>query len=285
MSSVALPPNLKLFDPKIVEPEIKPEFTLDDFRYPILNVPTHTDVKKFCNPGEVVTQIALEKTIFEVALRRDIILDAVRYTRHKRRQPKKTKRMSEIRGSNKKPRPQKGTGQSQVGHRRNSSWVGGQKAHGPVIRDYSISMNKKQRALAMMMALAAKFREGNLHIYDVLSPPTHRTKELVALLEGHGVAEKPTLFVDIELDENFARAVGNLPKAESCRLNQLNTYEVLKKAKLAMSAKCFSALQEQCLRQYLHRGKRGALNYDMEKYLEIVQQGRDMLAAAAQQEA
>lgn len=170
LSSVALPQNLKLFDPKVIEPEVKPAVSIEDYAFPILNVPTHTEVKSFCSPGELKEPAPLEKTIFEVALRRDIILDAIRYTRNKRRQPKKTKRMSEIRGSNKKPRPQKGTGRSQVGHRRNSAWRGGQKAHGPVIRDYSISLNKKFRALAMMMALAAKHREGNLHIFDALAP-------------------------------------------------------------------------------------------------------------------
>jgi large subunit ribosomal protein L4 len=77
--------------------------------------------------------------------------------------------MSEIRGSNKKPIPQKGGGNSQVGHKRNSSWRGGQKAHGPVLRNYAIDINKKVRALGMMMAIAAKHREGNLIVFDHLN--------------------------------------------------------------------------------------------------------------------
>jgi large subunit ribosomal protein L4 len=70
---------------------------------------------------------------------------------------------------NKKPRPQKGGGQSQVGHKRNSVWRGGQKAFGPVIRDFSIGLNKKTRALGVMITLAAKLPENNLIIIDQLT--------------------------------------------------------------------------------------------------------------------
>lgn len=165
----ALPANLTLASAKVIEP--LPEPPKETFQFPILDVPESVAVKSFLEPGSVVRPVPLRRAIFEVALRKDIVLQAVRYTRNKRRQPKRTKRMSELRGSNKKPRPQKGTGMSQVGHRRNSAWVGGQKAHGPVIRDYSIGLNKKQRALALMMALTAKFREGNLFVFDEFAPP------------------------------------------------------------------------------------------------------------------
>ena len=166
--AVEIPQNLKIADPSILVPRT-PEIVVESFEqlFPLLNVPKTIDVKKFQQADAgVVAQADLEKTIFEVAIRKDIVLNLVRYIRHARRQPKKTKRMSEIRGSNKKPRPQKGSGTGQVGHRRNSAWRGGQKAHGPVLRDYSISMNKKQRALGMMMTLAAKHREGNLHVFE-----------------------------------------------------------------------------------------------------------------------
>jgi hypothetical protein len=171
-STFALPSNLKLADPVVIQPIIKPKVVVEDYAFPVLDVPSTIAAKSFLHPGVLAEcePVALERRIFEVAIRKDIILTAIRYTRNARRQPKKTKRMSEIRGSNKKPRPQKGTGQSQVGHRRNSAWRGGQKAHGPVIRDYSINMNKKARALALMMALAAKFREGNLFVFDSLAP-------------------------------------------------------------------------------------------------------------------
>ncbi len=164
-----LPSNLILAETKIFEPAPIPKMKEEQYYFPLLNVAPTIEVRKFdLSVGELVEPAPLFKKIFEVAIRKDIVNDVIRYIRHKRRLPHKTKRMSEIRGSNKKPLPQKGGGNSQVGHRRNSSWRGGQKAHGPVLRDYSIDINRKVRALGTMMALAAKHREGNLIIFDTL---------------------------------------------------------------------------------------------------------------------
>lgn len=163
---VSIPSNLQIFDTSILCPVAVPTLKIQDYSFPLLNVPSTLDVFQFKNPTEKAAPVPLIRTIFEVAIRKDIVLTLVRYIRNQRRQPKRTKRMSEIRGSNKKPRPQKGTGTGQVGHHRNSAWRGGQKAHGPVLRDYSIGMNKKERALGMMMVLAAKHREGNLLVVD-----------------------------------------------------------------------------------------------------------------------
>ena len=164
----SLPSNLHLVSEKVLEFEDeKLFFSPEQFMFPPLHTPKSTTVAMFKNPGNFIEETApLEETIFGVAIRKDIVHEMIRYQRHKVRQPKKTKRMSEIRGSNKKPRPQKGTGQAQAGHKRNSVWRGGQKAHGPVLRDYSISLNRKFRAMALMITLTAKFREGNLIVFD-----------------------------------------------------------------------------------------------------------------------
>ncbi len=163
-----LPANLKLADLKIFDPVPEPLMDEVHYHFPVTNVPTTIDVLKFGVNVEFVEPTPLVKKVFEVPIRVDIINDVVRYIRHKLRQPKKTKNMSEIRGSNKKPYGQKQTGRSQIGHKRNSSVRGGAKAHGPRLRDYRIALNKKYRALGTMMTLAAKYREGNLVIFDNL---------------------------------------------------------------------------------------------------------------------
>ena len=163
-----LPPNLKVSDLKIFDDVPAPKLKPVDYYFPALNFNGSLEVLSF--NGDPIPEeeklFKLDARIFNVAIRKDIVLECIRYTRHKRRQPKKTKRKSEIRGSNKKPWAQKGLGRAQVGHKRNSVWRGGQKAHGPVIRDYSIGLNRKMRAKGMMIALAAKFREGNLFVFD-----------------------------------------------------------------------------------------------------------------------
>ena len=172
-----IPSNLHLVNEKVLDAENeKFFFPADMFIFPPLHAPKSTAVTVFSNPGHFTEEsAALEETIFGVAIRKDIVHEVIRYQRHKARQPKKTKRMSEISGSNKKPRPQKGTGSAQAGHKRNSVWRGGQKAHGPVLRDYSISLNRKFRAMGMMIALTAKFREGNLVVFDKLSTEVRST--------------------------------------------------------------------------------------------------------------
>lgn len=159
-------------------------------------VPTEFGVKSFSN-GEFVGNVALNKTIFEIPLRKDIILNTVRYIRNLKRQPKKTKRIGDIRGSGKKPHPQKGQGFSQSGQKRNPSRRGGMKAHGPVLRDYSIKINKKVRAKAYMMVLAAKLREGNLVVVDNFNIDQPKTSLLLNHLNKVGINESDkALLVD-----------------------------------------------------------------------------------------
>ena len=237
-----------------------------EYLFPPLDVPKSLRVRVFQKPGEFVGgdvagggEIPLQRLVFGAAIRKDIIHEVIRYQRHKARQPKKTKRIGEIAGSTKKPRPQKGTGSAQVGNRRNSVWRGGQKAHGPVIRDYSIGMNRKMRAMGMMIALSAKFREGNLYVFDKLACETHRTKELVTLLYEHGVAEdisSNALIVDDDFQENFLLACRNLPHAIAMPQNKANVYDIVKAQKLVLSATALVALQSRVLEQYVYNGKR-----------------------------
>lgn len=166
--SRTLPSNLKLADESVLDapPEpIVPEVERYFPRHPS-QIPTETDILSFGTANDVVGKFPLDATVFGAPYRSDIINNVVRYLRHKRRQPKSTKRISDISGSNAKPYPQKGQGKSQVGNKRNSAWRHGQKAHGPKARDYSIGMPKKVRALGMMIVLSAKLREGNLIVLD-----------------------------------------------------------------------------------------------------------------------
>jgi hypothetical protein len=182
-TAVNVPSNLKLEDENVLNNEIPKDvkvFSKDLYMFPQLasKIPNSIPVTIFTAPGTYAEQPAdIEKKIFGVAIRKDIVHEVIRYQRHKARQPKKTKRMSEISGSNKKPRPQKGGGVSQVGHKRNSVWRGGQKAHGPVLRDYSINLNKKFRAMGMMIVLAAKLREGNLVVFDKIECEVRKMKK------------------------------------------------------------------------------------------------------------
>ena len=105
LSTIQIPNNLVLADKNILKPSqsiLRVEINYD---FPIINVPKTIPVLKFYKDsiGDI-GETPLEKRIFEVAIRKDIVHDVVRYIRHMRRQPKKTKRIGEISGSTKKPR-------------------------------------------------------------------------------------------------------------------------------------------------------------------------------------
>lgn len=257
----SLPGNLQLADPKVLESEPAPIIPPVEYAFPILNVPTSIPVKKFLVPDAPSSELGstrMERKIFEVAIRRDIVHNVIRYIRHQRRQPKKTKRLNEISGSKKKPRPQKGTGQAQVGNKRNSVWRKGQKAFGPVIRDYSIGMMRKERALGMMISLAAKYREGNLIVVDSLKLPSHKTKTLSDALRGHGLADKSVLLVDLDygVDRNLILAGNNLPDVTVMQRRFSNVYEIVKKDVLVVSEAAFEDIQQRVMYQYTYSAKR-----------------------------
>ena len=167
----SIPANLKLADEKILEEAVAPIVPEIDMFFPRHpnSIPSSAKVVCFGKKDTFTDEpIELNKQIFGVAYRSDIVNSVVKYLRHKRRQPKMSKRVSDISGSNAKPHPQKRQGRAQAGKKRNSVWRHGQKAHGPVLRDYSINMPKKVRALGLMIVLASKLREGNLIIVDNL---------------------------------------------------------------------------------------------------------------------
>ena len=164
-----LPPNLQLADLGVLEPPPEDVVPPIEYLFPPKNCPTSIPVQTFQDAQAETTETApLDKRVFGVAIRQDIIHQIVRYQRAKIRQPQCTKGISELRGSTRKLYAQKGGGRARVGMARVPGRRGGAKAHGPVLRDFSFSLNRKMRAMGMMIALAAKFREGNLIVFDNL---------------------------------------------------------------------------------------------------------------------
>jgi len=219
-----------------------------------------------------VGTIHLDPKIFGLdPIRVDLLHKVVRYQRNKKRGkrfPAKTKTISEVRGSGRKVRQQKGLGRARAGHRRPAHWRGGAKAHGPkgVAQDYTTRLNKKVRQLGLRHALSQKLKEGNLVVTSDLRAESHKTQPLERNLKKLGVAgSKSPAFIlddardevgeDGEIDEenirsvggvdiNFKVASGNIRKARV--LNQLgaNVYDILKHEKLVLSLAAISALEE-----------------------------------------
>ena len=159
------------------------------------------------------------------------------------------------------------------------------KAHGPKLRDYSISMPKKVRALGMMIVLAAKFREGNLIILDNFNVESHKTKDLLDKLALHGITEeKLTVIADsyenmLERDpvtkqvNPLVLAARNIPWLHALPQSKLDVYNLMQKPRLVVTQDALLQLQDRVLKQYTNTGKLNKYSPMMEQYQELVEAG------------
>ena len=131
------------------------------------------------------------------------------------------------------------------------------KVHGPVLRDYSFSLNRKVRAMGMMIVLAAKWREGNLLVVDSIQATSTKTKDLVNLLSEHGLKGVNAIYIDEAFNMEFAYAARNLSYVNAMLQTQANVYDLVRKDKLVISAPALNQLQARVMAQYNHSGKRG----------------------------
>jgi len=107
-----------------------------------------------------------------------------------------TKTVGEVSGSNKKPWRQKGTGRARVGEKRNPIWRGGGVAHGPKPRDFTKTITKKTRRLALLKALGERIKAGDVIVVDDLKLGAAKTKEFVAVLKALKVEGTVQLVID-----------------------------------------------------------------------------------------
>src|SRR5213594_503834 len=152
-----------------------------------------------------------------------------------------TKTVGEVSGSNKKPWRQKGTGRARAGSHQSPLWVGGGVVFGPRPRDFSKKVNAKTRQLALRKALTERLKAGDVQVLADLKLESPKTKGFLGLLNALGV-EGSTLLVDAMIDKNLALASRNVPKVELATADGLNTYQVLKPAKLLITKDAFDKL-------------------------------------------
>ena len=198
-------------------------------------------VKNLAN--ESVGEIELDDAIFGVAVRQDLIYRAVNWQLAKRRSGNhKTKGISEISGTTKKPYNQKGTGRARQGSLRSPQFRGGARIFGPVVRSHEHDLTKKVRKLALKTALSAKAAAGQLVIIDTVETDTHKTKVLAVSLKAFGF--ESLLVIDGEtVNENFARAARNIPLVDVLPSQGANVYDIIRRNILVLTKSAVSDLE------------------------------------------
>ena len=174
-----------------------------------------------------VAEVALNDAVFGAEVNRDVIYEVVRMQMAAKRQgTHDTKERGEIRGGGKKPWRQKGTGRARVGTTRSPLWRGGGTVFGPTPRDYSFTVPKKVRRLALISALSMKVREEKLLVLKDFPLAEVKTKKFKEVLDRFGL--KKTLVVIGEADGVLEMSSRNLPDVKMMRCEGINVYDLLK---------------------------------------------------------
>ena len=195
--------------------------------------------------GEKVKDIKLEDNIFNIEPNDAVIKDAVVAAMAGARQgTAKVKTRSEVAGGGRKPYRQKGTGNARQGSIRAPHYRHGGIVFGPVPRDYSKKMNKKEKKLALKSALSYKVLDKELVVVSTIEFETNKTKEMVNLLNKLELANSKVLLVVDELDDNVCLAARNLGNVKIVLPTEVNTYDVVNSDKMVMTEASLKKLEE-----------------------------------------
>ena len=167
----------------------------------------------------------------------------VMYQANKRVGTHETKTRSQVAGSGKKPWRQKGTGHARSGTRKSPLWRGGGAIFGPHPRDYSFSINKKQRRLALRSALFSKFNSGEVQVIEGLEFDAPATGKLAGVLASCGLEDQRVLIGTVSGDQALFLSARNLKKVKVSAVSDFNTLDVLEADCILLARDAFDLLE------------------------------------------
>ena len=195
--------------------------------------------------GKSPGSLDLPDDIFGIEeIRADILQRCVTWQLAKRRAgTHKIQVRNEVSRTGKKMYKQKGTGGARHGSRRAAQFVGGAKAHGPVVRSHAFDLPKKVRALALRHALSSKAKTGALIVLDNATVTEAKTAALRASFEKIGVTNA-LVIAGVEVDANLKLAARNIPNVDVLPNAGLNVYDVLRRHTLVLTKDAVEAIQQ-----------------------------------------
>ena len=194
--------------------------------------------------GEKVSNITLNKEIWEITPNDTVLYDAIKLAQNSLRQgTASVKTRSEVSGGGKKPWRQKGTGHARQGSTRAPHWYHGGVAFGPQPRSYATKMNRKERRLALKSALSYKVSNKELIVLDNLNIETNKTKDMKTILENLKVNRNILIVVD-ELNDNLVLATRNLDNVFLITSDEINTLDVVSANVLIATEGAVKAVEE-----------------------------------------
>ena len=194
--------------------------------------------------GNQVSETEISDAVFGIEPNEAVMhAMVVNYLANQRQGTQSTLTRTEVRGGGRKPWRQKGTGHARQGSIRAPQWTHGGVALGPKPRDYSYTLNKKVRRLAMKSALSSKAQNANLIVIDALDLEGFKTKTIVDMLKALNVDGK-ALIVTAEADKKVVKSAGNIPGIKTAAVNTLNVYDILNHDKFIVVKNAVEKIEE-----------------------------------------
>ena len=194
--------------------------------------------------GKVVGEIELSEAVFGIEPNTAVVHDVVKnHLANKRQGTQSALTRAEVSGGGRKPWRQKGTGRARQGSTRAPQWTHGGIVFAPKPRDYSYTLNKKAKRLALKSALSAKAAELNVVVIDSIKMEAPKTAEFKKFLTAVGCDCK-TLVVTAAPDENVVKSGRNIPGCEITFANLINVYDIVNAKKLVVDQAALAKIEE-----------------------------------------
>jgi large subunit ribosomal protein L4 len=193
--------------------------------------------------NQKMSDMELDDRVFDAEIKSNLFYDVVRMQlASQRKGSASTKNRALVRGGGAKPWRQKGTGRARAGSRRSPLWRGGGTIFGPMPRDYSFALPKKEKRAALRAALSLKRQEGKLILLDGFPLAGYKTRQILEVLRRFEVDN--ALIVTDEKSLFLERSVRNIPKIQVLRYKGLNVYDILNHEHLILLSAAIEKIQE-----------------------------------------
>ena len=194
--------------------------------------------------GEAVGDIELKDEIFGIEINEFAVHEVIKnYLANQRQGTQSAKTRGEVRGGGRKPFRQKGTGRGRQGSLTSPSHIGGGVVFAPKPRDYSYTVPKKVKRLALKSVLSAKAQEENIVVIDEIKLDAIKTKPMASFLKAVG-ADTKALVVTAENNEVVVKSAANIPGVLVTFANLINVYDILNAKKLVVDKAALAKIEE-----------------------------------------
>ena len=194
---------------------------------------------------ETGKKVTLDETVFGIEPNKHAVyLEVKQYLAAQRKGTHKSKERSEISGSTKKLKKQKGSGSARYGDIKSPVFRGGGRIFGPKPRDYRFKLNKALKRLAKKSVLSQKMRDNSIKIVEGLSISAPKTKDFITILNALALNDKKSLFILPDTNKNVYLSSRNLPKTKVMKFNEISSYDLINAGEIVFLEGAVEKFQE-----------------------------------------